>query len=485
MAQVDQNSKKSISLSVKLNSRRSIIFNGYDGPLTFENRSKTDSLITKTIFTDKPVHIFYSSIIVTTNGGKRENGTLLLFPGDSVVLGNNGKTVEYSTGFHNFIDSFISVFDGSYLFDGIPPGKLLDSIGLRGLLAQANSMYVTNEKRISQLSLQPAQKQCLKEFNYQTEARQICAIPFLKVSAGERPLLDSIYNVILLQADKIALINSPFSSIIYYNLITYSALKKGANTDQFWSCIDKADIDIKTSFFYKPYIIQSIKNTYKNVPDEINEMVKGLRAIPPSSVFTDTLSDLADILSKTRTNYKIAKEELDQYAGGKYSFILDENDILHRQQRNIKSLAEVGLFDFSKRKMTLQKVLANGKSDIVVLDFWASWCVPCVADYPFLKKTEDALKGSSIRFISVSIDTEEDTEKWISRSKQLKTYNRPDQYRLQNPKQSPVNSFFNLYSIPRYIVIDKKGVILEEVFDRPKEGSFERKLRVYLTAYNK
>ena len=217
MAQVDQNSKKSISLSVKLNSRRSIIFNGYDGPLIFENRSKTDSLITKTIFTDKPVHIFYSGIIVTTNGGKRENGTLLLFPGDSVVLGNNGKTVEYSTGFHNFIDSFISVFDGSYLFDGIPPGKLLDSIGLRGLLAQANSMYVTNEKRISQLSLQPAQKQCLKEFNYQTEARQICAIPFLKVSAGERPLLDSNYNVILLQADKIALINSPFSSIIYYN----------------------------------------------------------------------------------------------------------------------------------------------------------------------------------------------------------------------------------------------------------------------------
>lgn len=117
------------------------------------------------------------------------------------------------------------------------------------------------------------------------------------------------------------------------------------------------------------------------------------------------------------------------------------------------------------------------------LDFWASWCVPCIADYPDLKKAKAALRNQSIRFISISIDVEEDKNAWIKRTKQLQTFHASDQYRLEDPKHSPINKFFNLYSIPRYIVIDKKGKILEEDFVRPNEPAFQRKLKEYLRNY--
>ncbi|RFM28530.1 TlpA family protein disulfide reductase [Deminuibacter soli] len=174
---------------------------------------------------------------------------------------------------------------------------------------------------------------------------------------------------------------------------------------------------------------------------------------------------------------------MNQYADGRYTYMLSEEDVLHRQQRNIQPLAAVNLLDFSRHTIPLQKVLASADANIIVLDFWASWCVPCAADYPFLKKAEDALKNKSIRFISISIDVEEDTGKWVNRTRQQNTFGKPGQYRLENPKQSPVNGFFKLQSIPRYIVLDKTGNILEEDFDRPKEAAFQRKLEMYVSRY--
>jgi thiol-disulfide isomerase/thioredoxin len=50
------------------------------------------------------------------------------------------------------------------------------------------------------------------------------------------------------------------------------------------------------------------------------------------------------------------------------------------------------------------KVLATHKGKIVLVDFWATWCVPCRAEMPQLVKLSDKLRARGLDFITVSAD---------------------------------------------------------------------------------
>ena len=56
--------------------------------------------------------------------------------------------------------------------------------------------------------------------------------------------------------------------------------------------------------------------------------------------------------------------------------------------------------------------LEDFKGKYVYIDVWATWCAPCRAEIPFLQKIEEKYHGKNIEFISISIDTDKDHEKW-------------------------------------------------------------------------
>jgi thiol-disulfide isomerase/thioredoxin len=66
--------------------------------------------------------------------------------------------------------------------------------------------------------------------------------------------------------------------------------------------------------------------------------------------------------------------------------------------------------NFQALKITTTKnstiELKNEKVPIVVLNFWASWCVPCLKEFPSLVKFQDKYKGK-IRVIGINGDEEE------------------------------------------------------------------------------
>lgn len=63
------------------------------------------------------------------------------------------------------------------------------------------------------------------------------------------------------------------------------------------------------------------------------------------------------------------------------------------------------------------KALAQ-KEEIWVVDFWASWCRPCIMSIPHLKEVEEQFKGRPVRFISISWDEEE--RNWMNAQMHLK-----------------------------------------------------------------
>lgn len=113
-------------------------------------------------------------------------------------------------------------------------------------------------------------------------------------------------------------------------------------------------------------------------------------------------------------------------------------------------IREFNLVDISG-SLIKQKDFEN---NYLLIDFWASWCLPCIEDFPFLK---DLKNSNNIAILSLSLDT--DMEAWKSAILKYKLDNFVHISLEQNPQQDIKSEFF-VQAIPVKILVNPNGVII-------------------------
>jgi thiol-disulfide isomerase/thioredoxin len=111
------------------------------------------------------------------------------------------------------------------------------------------------------------------------------------------------------------------------------------------------------------------------------------------------------------------------------------------------------LFDPAGEKYKLSDFV--GKSKFLLIDFWASWCAPCIRDMPELKKLYEKYKDQGLEIISISIDI--DKENWL---KGIERVNVPWKHLSNLQYRSDLTKFYNLSGIPYAVLLDKSGTII-------------------------
>lgn len=130
-------------------------------------------------------------------------------------------------------------------------------------------------------------------------------------------------------------------------------------------------------------------------------------------------------------------------------------------------------FAFENHKGGTTK-LEDFKGKYVYIDVWATWCAPCRAEIPFLQKIEEKYHGKNIEFLSISIDTKKDYEKW----KKFVTDKNLGGVQLfaDNDWNSEFIKAFGVNSIPRFLLIDPDGNVLNANADRPSSEELDKLL---------
>ncbi|NQV76956.1 MAG: TlpA family protein disulfide reductase, partial [Lutibacter sp.] len=107
------------------------------------------------------------------------------------------------------------------------------------------------------------------------------------------------------------------------------------------------------------------------------------------------------------------------------------------------------------------------KGKFVYVDVWATWCGPCKAEIPFLQKVEKQYEGKNIEFVSVSVDKLGDHDKWQSmvEEEQLGGI----QLFADKSWESDFVTGYLIKGIPRFILIDPNGIIVNSNAPRPSE----------------
>jgi len=102
----------------------------------------------------------------------------------------------------------------------------------------------------------------------------------------------------------------------------------------------------------------------------------------------------------------------------------------------------------SQTKVTLSQY----RGQVVVLNFWATWCPPCVEEIPSLVEMQRRMKAKGVTVIAVSVDVDENAYKQFVKDHNVNLLT------VRDPTQKS-NDLYGTFKFPETYVIDRKGIM--------------------------
>ena len=108
--------------------------------------------------------------------------------------------------------------------------------------------------------------------------------------------------------------------------------------------------------------------------------------------------------------------------------------------------------DFTVQDAQNKITLSQYRGQVVVLNFWATWCAPCVEEVPSLVEMQRRMKAKGVTVLAVSVDVDENAYRQFVRDHgvNLLTVRDPDQ---------KSNSLFGTSKFPETFIVDRNGVM--------------------------
>ena len=122
-----------------------------------------------------------------------------------------------------------------------------------------------------------------------------------------------------------------------------------------------------------------------------------------------------------------------------------KNLIIHNEKKKID---KAEFFNSKNKKVNLN----DYKSNIVIINFWATWCAPCEEEMPHLNQLKSKSKFKDIEIIPINIADEE-----LKKSKEFFEELNINNLEIFYGSSLELAKEFKLRGIPTTIIIDKEG----------------------------
>ncbi|MDR0896066.1 MAG: TlpA family protein disulfide reductase [Prevotellaceae bacterium] len=177
---------------------------------------------------------------------------------------------------------------------------------------------------------------------------------------------------------------------------------------------------------------------------------------------------------------KFSAEEIDAYLK-KYVAVTHDSLRFRKivEQYNLSAdVNQLLLEDMQGNTTHLQQLLDQYKGKVLYIDFWASWCVPCRSEMPPAAELRKQFDGQDVVFVYLAWKDHE--EEWQKASRREGLSKLSTNYFIQNSTNSKFLDQIGLHYIPRYLVFDRSGKLVEMNAPRPSSMQAAPTLNKYL-----
>ena len=337
------------------------------------------------------------------------------------------------------------------------------------------------------------------ELNLQWEINEFTPLNFMKVLQFRGMYFDNDYKKMdsIYRYDYRTKINfiDQYSKIHFisnnYKIALKNYYKSMLLSSELWlATTSKADID-DSYFIYLNSLDSTIKKSDLKFDKPLFPFLRyqydkyKLRNLKNKNEYLDSLYNMAKLIENKKLRelalLDITKTELNNnppYKNFVNDFIKNEGDsdysIYIKNMRNNNFIMASGgdnnlILNNRNQKFFYDSLINSFKGNIIYIDIWASWCIPCRAEMPFSAALRSKYKNRNIRFVYLSIDSK--VNSWKTVNSELGLDNYADSYLLLNAQKTNLFKKFKISSIPRYILLNKNGIISDMNAPRPSDHS--------------
>ncbi len=381
----------------------------------------------------------------------REHTSIFLHPGDELNIELNFEEFDESLSYtgqganvNNFMSAFFLAFEDTEV-----QAENRDKV--KALVAEDYVKYVeeTKNKKLAFLAEWQKEQELTEAF-----------LQYIKEEFTYRMATDLIqypsYHAYLNKSPEAEASSAPVLPSDYYD---------------FFSEVDLMNDEAFISGAYRNYVTQFVQHKYM-------KLLEGT-GTPDYSNWVREQMTVASLLLKGKTQeYFTGKMLSSALKFGDPMSVIEEYEtfikaypahkvVLEPQFEKVLALApgkeapDFTLVDLEGKEVSL----SDFKGKVVYLDFWASWCGPCLAEIPSAKKLKKHYSDNQeLIFLYVSVDTDEQAWRGMIEKKELKGHH------LYANGWDMASSKYNVLGIPAYFLINRDGTIAKYQAPRPSSG---------------
>ena len=130
----------------------------------------------------------------------------------------------------------------------------------------------------------------------------------------------------------------------------------------------------------------------------------------------------------------------------------------------------------------IKRAIAAQKGHVVLVNLWATWCGPCVAEFPALVQTSRRYKASGLRVFAVSADQLKDAHTKVAPFLAKSGADFPAYLERSTDPEEFINAFDPAWQgdLPRTIIYDRTGKRVKTLSGEQTAQSFAAAVQPYL-----
>ncbi|WP_338792860.1 TlpA disulfide reductase family protein [Bernardetia sp. MNP-M8] len=332
---------------------------------------------------------------------------------------NSFVGMNHSQGFYNFVSPFYK--DRDIIYNNVFWMDNIDSTRIDFLNPSANA-YIYLGKYDSAMILADNLLEKSKN-NYGRHKNPMLTKQNMK-KMGYKQTDGFIADAYALMSD-IEVARKNYNKAVYF-----------INTSVFYY---RSDTMNQSSNYSITYLLKMKATLYKRL-DKYSEALKIYDTLYQNNREIETLDSI-----------KVLFKETEQEKGFE-SYAKNLKERVENENQETKKLAA----DFSIKDMSGYEIkLSEWKERVVVLNFWANYCLPCAKEIPYLNKIWRETQTDDIIFLAVTKNTPLEVTRFAQRQKEMFSFSI-----LPNAKE--LADVYDVNLVPTTIVINKKGEIVHK-----------------------